>query len=683
MKFPRESLLFALCFVVTFLAAAPPADAGRVSVLRRAKEMFRLRYSVLALRAPPPRTKERFVPGSPARPFTLRTLNGSMAFPHGGEFLGNSSLIFHAFTNESAFSECLWSSEESVLALARGLPRINAHLVLLALDGSAYRDVLWIRDRVEHVVSGLRHADDLRKRIHYVPLPVYDLGNWIPALLYEWMCYDHGCDLDQAVFQSSSLSMPVTVKRLDARYDWAMTHWDEKQARPLADGGDGCTDPLYVRHAVAFVTQAGNCSFFTKVFAMEMAGAVGVVVMSLPGHAPQDMNCKDKECDTPISIPVTMVPYTHSVFTALRKGAAIKVSFQTTPSPASFFAIDHRGNLAEMGWLLYPSLSFVVWQAQWFDYLSELESRLARPATLLPVFNRTVMQGNEGAVRIVTVPEGLSRYTTLELDMALSCPGTRDESCPPWDHTIQLFICCRPKGALCGQELGRWITPFRRKIGHWLTTVSALLPLFDGDTCRFTMKTVPWAKSWLTSLHLRFSSPQPPQSGEQLLDRLRPSTILPLFSGGTFNSSYNEKYSPLKFIPPPTTVKVELYAVITGHGSDENGCGEFCVTSHHFVINGKFTNTRTFNNAGTPLGCAERVLSGVVPNEHGTWLYGRDGWCDGQEVQPWRVDITKQVSLYTSNTILYYGWYNGEDPHPMLEPGDIIMTSYLVFYTSS
>lgn len=46
---------------------------------------------------------------------------------------------------------------------------------------------------------------------------------------------------------------------------------------------------------------------------------------------------------------------------------------------------------------------------------------------------------------------------------------------------------------------------------------------------------------------------------------------------------------------------------------------------------------------GTALGCAMRVKEGAVPNEHGTWLYGRGGWCDGLQVNPWRVDVTKQV----------------------------------------
>ena len=35
---------------------------------------------------------------------------------------------------------------------------------------------------------------------------------------------------------------------------------------------------------------------------------------------------------------------------------------------------------------------------------------------------------------------------------------------------------------------------------------------------------------------------------------------------------------------------------------------------------------------GTQWGCAERVALGSVPNEHGTWQYGRAGWCDGQQV---------------------------------------------------
>ena len=160
---------------------------------------------------------------------------------------------------------------------------------------------------------------------------------------------------------------------------------------------------------------------------------------------------------------------------------------------------------------------------------------------------------------------------------------------------------------------------------------------------------------------------------------LVPYQIVPLFRGGTFHEDYNTKYSPFSFIPPKGTERIKLVAVITGHGSDNNNCAEFCATSHHFVVNKKHNYTRVFSNAGTAMGCADRVPEGVVPNEHGTWLYGRDGWCDGQEVVPWVVDITSALQS-PNNTIEYFGWFNNTDPHPTWDPGKIVMYSCLTYY---
>ena len=79
------------------------------------------------------------------------------------------------------------------------------------------------------------------------------------------------------------------------------------------------------------------------------------------------------------------------------------------------------------------------------------------------------------------------------------------------------------------------------------------------------------------------------------------------------------------------------------------------------------------------MGCALRTPTGVEPNEHGTWLYGRDGWCDGREVDPWVFDITLQTVI-GENKISYFGWFDGKDPNPTSNPGNIIMYSYLVLY---
>lgn len=50
-----------------------------------------------------------------------------------------------------------------------------------------------------------------------------------------------------------------------------------------------------------------------------------------------------------------------------------------------------------------------------------------------------------------------------------------------------------------------WIFFPNRGTGRWLTDVSPLLPLLDGQKCTLTMKTAPWAMPWIVSLNLRFS----------------------------------------------------------------------------------------------------------------------------------------------------------------------------------
>ncbi len=46
----------------------------------------------------------------------------------------------------------------------------------------------------------------------------------------------------------------------------------------------------------------------------------------------------------------------------------------------------------------------------------------------------------------------------------------------------------------------------------------------------------------------------------------------------------------------------------TGHGYDNNQCAEFCITSHHFTVNGH-EHMLKFTEAGKPWGCADKVWS--------------------------------------------------------------------------
>ena len=105
-------------------------------------------------------------------------------------------------------------------------------------------------------------------------------------------------------------------------------------------------------------------------------------------------------------------------------------------------------------------------------------------------------------------------------------------------------------------------------------------------------------------------------------------------------------------------------------------------------------NNRTFefvkvndgpDNAAT--GCAEdsELAIGTTPNEYGTWLYGRDGWCDGRGVYPWTQDITHALNRLGGRKFQldYTGLWNNTIPDPSsLQQGSpvMMMQTYIVFY---
>ena len=74
---------------------------------------------------------------------------------------------------------------------------------------------------------------------------------------------------------------------------------------------------------------------------------------------------------------------------------------------------------------------------------------------------------------------------------------------------------------------------------------------------------------------------------------------------------------------------------------------------------------------------------GAVPNEHGTWFYGRGGWCDGAPVVPWVFDVGHALEgPGGTNIARYAGLHNGldPDPGPAAVPGWIQMQAVLVWY---
>ncbi len=83
---------------------------------------------------------------------------------------------------------------------------------------------------------------------------------------------------------------------------------------------------------------------------------------------------------------------------------------------------------------------------------------------------------------------------------------------------------------------------------------------------------------------------------------------------------------------------------------------------------------------------AMQVLQGIIPNEHGTWQYGRNGWCDGQNVRPWLAEVTADLRADGGgdNVVEYAGLFEGHDPDARgSNAGYIMMESAIAFYAGS
>jgi hypothetical protein len=401
-----------------------------------------------------------------------------------------------------------------------------------------------------------------------------------------------------------------------------------------------------------------------------------------------------------------------------------------------WFGIDSTQRLRQVGLLTdiaagVPRLQGLALEARYYHFERERQASLdaAEGVTIVPVFHENVGH----AVADVQFPpaEAMARFDTMEFDVGAYCPDHMDENCGEWDYLSNLYVCERPVDAenafaatpcragvpaaegqpevpaetracacktpyggvaerqqvckadgsgfddcacACDAEIGRWITTYHRE-GRWVTDVSPLLALVkDGGAQRLRFAS---GNAYDYAFDVRLSN-----RGKGT----RPDEIRFLWGGGAFGAQYNEGRAPVTFTVPPDVRKVELVAYITGHGFgvEADNCAEFCNHTHHFDVNGhEFVKEHPV--AGSATGCQDQVDQGAVPNQFGTWPFGRGGWCPGLDVKPWVADITEAL-IPGENVITYRGLFRGADYVPRPSGGGdgfgarVDVSSYLVFH---
>lgn len=350
-------------------------------------------------------------------------------------------------------------------------------------------------------------------------------------------------------------------------------------------------------------------------------------------------------------------------------------------TPVFHFALGRDQRLRQVGNTgtplrgFAPELRALAFEARYFDYEVERDATLAdtlaaaeHVTTLeLPRLNAEAEPQHVAESRFsVAWPDDVDRYDRLLVDLVMHCPDHDDRNCGEWDYLAHLRLCEPGEGdALrCDVEVGRWITTYLRE-GRWVTDLTPMLARYrDHD----------WPDT------LRFHNPNQPNGGTydlqitfHLLDEGatdHPDLWIPLYTGGAFDAAYNDGREPITFDVPDDATRVELVTLTTGHGfgRDEANCAEFCNHTHHWTVAGQtFVQDQPY--VGDQEGCVAQIDDGTVPNQYGTWVFGRGGWCPGLDVKPWVVDLTDVVQP-GENVLTYEGRLAGMPYVPVPREGD-------------
>lgn len=490
-------------------------------------------------------------------------------------------------------------------------------------------------------------------------------------------------------------------------------------------GNDACRQqaPQYDVAGSAVLIRRGGCPFVEKVQAAKRAGAQAVLIV----NNLQPINRVAGPCNDCKDMVLAAIPQVagEALIAATSSPTAqaqpITIELRGARAMASALRISRQGSVQEAGYIPYPFNHLLdqpldpfyqlALEAVDLDYQSRQTAMLRHQTVAeghksIPVFDGVLAKDPDWTGQrigtLVAVPEDFLSASQLWWDLTLECEGVLKSQCPPWDYIANMYLCQDAQAARCEDEVGRWITPYWSG-GRWVAETTALL-----GRMRRAAQTAARDAQGRALLRFEFHSIQPYRvraalryapaiaQSEVPLDALR----LPFAGGDMHDGRFAQRQGTATLRIPAGVHTAHFAALLSGHGfADDDKCAEFCNTVHHLEIEGAGSHQWGQAQAGSATGCLEQVGSGVVPNQGGTWVYGRNGWCPGNAVPLTVVDLSADVAALREAlghaqdaapeimiTLRYRATVNGKDHAPGLSADGrasdarLDVSSYLVFY---
>ena len=218
------------------------------------------------------------------------------------------------------------------------------------------------------------------------------------------------------------------------------------------------------------------------------------------------------------------------------------------------------------------------------------------------------------------------------------CPGYNPANagsgsvpwCGDWDYTVLNYL-MTPSGDTL--ELGRLITPYANALAPrtpWAATQVYTYDVTDyayllHDSASMRILFSGYSGGFTANIRFAFIEGTPDRDVIAIHRLWRGSYAY----GDTAHSDsfdINTHFTARTETVPTGAVTSDLKFIVTGHGSDPNGCCEFMSHNYQVMLNGSSVGTQTIwrDNCG----------SNWLYPQSGTWLYNRANWCPGDMVYP-------------------------------------------------
>lgn len=231
----------------------------------------------------------------------------------------------------------------------------------------------------------------------------------------------------------------------------------------------------------------------------------------------------------------------------------------------------------------------------------------------------------------VTFPDDNRVFEKIEVELTLEPPDGLDGD--EWDRMGHIYMYDQNGNWI---EIARLITPFWNPPWTWRLDITELQLLLRGDK-----RVGVWLQSWKddgyqVSVNFIFTEGPAPNMVPVRIDNLWNGAA---WGYGNVGNTRMERFlSPITVPINAQTDQVLSRVSVTGHRFVDNteSAAEFLRRSRTLVVNGggNWTNELWQECGSWP----------VQPQNPGTWWFDRSGWCPGDLVDPWIVDVTSQTT---------------------------------------